>query len=104
MTFTIGPIVKGLTQPFLKPEQLIGDYVFSCEKSLSIDDLIKEVGKLKKVVNNEDYLISLEIIEQELSLERFRKPVLTGMASNLNNCHLCEGFLKKLNIFLTRLN
>ena len=45
-------------------------------------------------------LISLEVIEQELSKEDYRKPVIVGMMSNLNDLSEMKELITKLNHFL----
>ena len=94
-------IVSGLSKPFLKSEQLIG-YSMAEEVGLaSIKELVEEIKLVKrKVTADENLVISLDVIEQELLKENYRKPVIVGMMSNLNDFSEMEELVNKLNHFL----
>ena len=93
-------IVSGLSKPFLKSEQLIGYCVAEEEGSVSVQELLEIIKAIKKDVSDENMLISLEVIEQELSKENYRRPVIVGMMSNLNDLSEMKELITKLNHFL----
>lgn len=93
-------IVNGLTEPFLKAHQLIGYLDIESDSSITAEVLLQEIELLKQETKDKDVSISLEVIEQELSAEDFRKPVIQGMMSNLKNEPLTEVLLVRLNQFL----
>lgn len=94
-------LVKGLTEPFLKREQLVVYNVMECDLSVTSQTLLDAIKLLKKEITNNDLLVSLDVIEQELSLQEYRKPVLTGMMSNLENHGATEKFVLKMKSFLS---
>lgn len=94
-------LVKGLTEPFLKREQLVVYNVMECDLSVTSQTLLDAIKLLKKEITNNDLLVSLDVIEQELSLQEYRKPVLTGMMSNLENHVATEKFVLKMKSFLS---
>ena len=53
-------------------------------ESASAKELVENIKLLKRKVTDENLLISLEVIEQEILKEDYRKPVIVGMMSNLN--------------------
>lgn len=93
-------IVSGLSKPFLKGEQLIGYCVVEEEGLASAKELVGNIKMLKRRVTDENLVISLEVIEQELLKEDYRKPVIIGMMSNLINHAETEELLHQLNVFL----
>lgn len=97
-------IVNGLTEPFLKPYQLIGYTTLENETEITLETLLKEIEALKLQIRDEEVIISLEIIEQELTLEKIRKPVIRGMMSNLIGNPLTKVLLIKLKKFLESVN
>lgn len=100
----VDSIVNGLSKPFLTAEQLLGNHALRCNSPTDIHVLLAEISSLKNKITHEDYLISLEILEQELSRDEYRKPVITGMMSNLRESAPCEGLLKKIELFLSHQN
>jgi TetR/AcrR family transcriptional regulator, cholesterol catabolism regulator len=93
-------IVSGLSKPFLKSEQLIGYCVVEEEGLASSKKLVENIKLLKRKVTDENLLISLDVIEQEILREDYRKPVIVGMMSNLINYVETEELLHQLNRFL----
>lgn len=96
----IDSIVKGLSKPFLTTELLVKNGICGADRSITAEELLKEIKLVKQRVADEDLLISLEVIEQEVSKTNYRKPVLSGMMSNLKNSELTEQFVRKLKQFL----
>lgn len=93
-------IVDGLSEPFLKAHQLIGYPIIDNDAPITVEILLQEVGLLQQGTKDENVLISLEVIEQELSAENYRKPVIQGMMSNLKSHRSAEVLLVRLNQFL----
>ncbi|QUW22780.1 TetR/AcrR family transcriptional regulator [Sporosarcina sp. Marseille-Q4063] len=93
-------IVSGLSKPFLKSEQLIGYCVAEEEGLATAKELVEDIKSVKRKVTDESLLISLDVIEQELSKEDYRKPVIVGMMSNLTNHTETDVLLSKLNTFI----
>ncbi|MCM3410317.1 TetR/AcrR family transcriptional regulator [Metabacillus litoralis] len=52
---------------------------------LTKDDLIREISLVKKKVDNEAFLITLDVIEEEINEDSPRLPVIRGMLSNIKN-------------------
>ena len=97
----IDSLVIGLSEPFLQANQLIGYRNIECADVVSTKEiLLQEIGSLKKCTKDENVYISLEVIEQELSAEKYRKPVVQGMMSNLKTEPLAEVLLVRLKQFL----
>ena len=69
-------IVNGLSKPFLKGEQLIGYCVVEEDGSASVNELVENIKLLKRKITDENLLISLDVIEQEILKEDYRKPVI----------------------------
>ena len=88
-------IVEGLSEPFLKEEQLVGSDV-----SVTAENLLQDIALLKRELTDENLLISLDVIEQELSMKNFRKPVISGMMSNLKSNDQTGALVTKLTQFL----
>jgi TetR/AcrR family transcriptional regulator, cholesterol catabolism regulator len=93
-------IVSGLSKPFLKSEQLIGYCVTEKEGLSSATELMDDINLVKRIVTDENLIVSLDVIEQELLKEDYRKPVIVGMMSNLVNHGETEELLPKLNTFI----
>lgn len=93
-------LVNGLTEPFLKKEQLIGFDLIGSGTFITADMLMEDIALLRLKVTDEAMLISLDVIEKELSSVVCRKPVITGMMSNLNNHEATEKFVFKVKRFL----
>ncbi|MBO1912747.1 hypothetical protein J4G37_49090, partial [Microvirga sp. 3-52] len=53
-------IVAGLSEPFLKSDQLIGYRVNGSNTMITADELLKDIELFKHVVKDEDLLISLD--------------------------------------------
>ncbi len=66
----------------------------------SVKELVENIKLLKRKVTDENLLISLDVIEQEILKEDYRKPVIVGMMSNLINHDETEELLHQLNGFL----
>jgi TetR/AcrR family transcriptional regulator, cholesterol catabolism regulator len=93
-------IVSGLSKPFLKSEQLIGYCVTEKEGLSSATELMDDINLVKRIVTDENLIVSLDVIEQELLKEDYRKPVIVGMMSNLVNHAETEELLHKINTFI----
>ncbi|CAM3149087.1 TetR/AcrR family transcriptional regulator [Filibacter tadaridae] len=95
-------IISGLTEPFLKKEQLLS--FEGTAISITTEELIKDIEMIKRQINDteDEVFISLDVIGQELLTLDFRKPVISGMMSNLDNSELTEGLVRKLVRFLNR--
>ena len=93
-------IVKGLSEPFLNKEQLVGYALMGSDVSITVEVLLKDIELLKREITDEDLLISLDVIEQELSIKDYRKPVITGMMSNLKNHAMTEELVIKIKLFV----
>lgn len=98
----VDSIINGLSEPFLKKEQLIGFNKLWCVKSITVEELLKDITRIKKELTDEDLTISLEVIEQELSSTDYRKPVILGMMTNLERDASLEELLNKLKLLLDR--
>ena len=96
----IDSIVNGLSKPFLTTELLAGIGMCGSAHSVTAEELLKEIKLLKREMADEDLLISLEVIEQELSITTYRKPVILGMLSNFKNNEQTEQLVRKLKKFL----
>lgn len=96
----IDSLVDGLSEPFLKAHQLIGYLNIENDAPLTVKGLLQEIELLKQRMKDKNILVSLEVIEEELSVEDFRKPVIQGMMSNLKTEPLAEVLLVRLNQFL----
>ncbi|WP_438312989.1 TetR/AcrR family transcriptional regulator [Sporosarcina sp. FA9] len=93
-------LVMGLSEPFLKSEQLVGYNRVGSDLLITTKMLIKDIELLKLEITDDDLLVSLDVIQLELSLQEYRKPVLTGMMSNLENHVVTEKVLLKMKLFL----
>jgi len=93
-------IVEGLSEPFLKSEQLIGYNMKESNSSATIEEIFREIELVRRKTADEDLLVSLDVIEQELSLKNYRKPVISGMMSNLKNNDVTDGLVLKLTKFM----
>lgn len=95
-------IINGLTEPLLKKEQLLstGGITFS----ITLEELVKDIEMIKQQIQDteDEVFISLDVIGQELLNPNFRKPVISGMMSNLKNSELSEGVVRKLVRFLNQ--
>lgn len=96
-------IVEGLDEPFLQKEQLIGFGVNMNSLQPTVDDVLNELQALLTYALDEDTKTTLEIIDQELRTEHPRKPLISGMISNLNNVketnqivHSLQSYMKSL--------
>jgi TetR/AcrR family transcriptional regulator, cholesterol catabolism regulator len=96
----IDSIVHGLSKPFLTKALLVRNGMCGGDRSITAEELLKEIKLVKQGIADEDLLISLDVIEQEISTTNFRKPVISGMMSNLKNSELTEQFVRKLKQFL----
>lgn len=96
----IDSIVNGLSKPFLTTELLGGNGLCGGDYSITTDELLIEIQLVKQGIADEDLLISLEVIEQELSTNNYRKPVISGMLSNFKNNEQTEQLVRKLKKFL----
>jgi AcrR family transcriptional regulator len=96
----IDSIVNGLSKPFLTKELLVGNGMCGGGYSITAEELLKEIKLVKQAIEDEDLLISLEVIEQELSTTNYRKPVISGMLSNFKNNEPTEQIVRKLKMFL----
>lgn len=96
----IDSIVDGLSVPFLKSDQLISYNMKGSEVSVTTEEILREIELLKRVITDNDLLVSLDVIEQELSIVGYRKPVISGMMSNFKNNEVTEGLVKKITKFL----
>ncbi|NYF25258.1 TetR/AcrR family transcriptional regulator [Sporosarcina sp. JAI121] len=96
----IDSIVNGLSTPFLTRQLLVGHGMCGGDFTIKVEELLKDIKLLTKGIADEDLIISLEIIEQELSAPNYRKPVLSGMMSNLKKSELTEEFARKIKLFL----
>ncbi|WP_188006608.1 TetR/AcrR family transcriptional regulator [Sporosarcina sp. ANT_H38] len=99
----IDSIVNGLSKPFLTTELLAGIGMCEGAHSVTAEELLKEIKLVKREIADEDLLISLDVIEQELSVTNCRKPVISGMLSNFKNNERTEQLVKKLKMFLNGL-
>lgn len=93
-------IVKGLSEPFLKNEQLVGYDTLDCSALIKVEELLQDIGLIKLGITDEDLFISLDVIEQELAKDDYRKPVILGMVSNLKNAEITVELVRKLKVFL----
>lgn len=89
-------IVEGLTEPFLKEEQLVGYSKASDGVIVPVEELLKDIEFIKGNLTDENIIVSLEVIEQELSSGEVRKPVISGMMSNLKSSVQLDALVKKL--------
>lgn len=96
----LNSIVYGLSEPFLKKEQLIGFEYSLCSTQTTKEDLLSSILILLDEVLKEDIQISLEVIRDELSKDVVRKPVLLGMMMNLKNDRKVSTVMKKLKYFI----
>ncbi|MDA7026772.1 TetR/AcrR family transcriptional regulator [Bacillus sp. CLL-7-23] len=63
--------------------------------------ILQEIDKLKKEVElPEDIIITLEVIEEELKKDVFRKPVIKGMLTNLEKQKNMQGLIERISHFL----
>lgn len=97
-------IVDGLSTPLLKKEQLVGFAIDFSTKHHTKEQLLALITKLKTTVDDDNILISLEVIEQELQSEQPRKPVLNGMLSNFSNAEELASFIKLLQRYMNDLS
>lgn len=94
-------LVNGLSEPFLKAHQLRGYPIIEGDDvAITTEVLLHEIRLLKQCIKDENVFISLEVIEEELSAEDYRKPVVQGMMSNLRTEPLAEILLSRLKLFL----
>ena len=96
----IDSIVEGLSEPFLKFEQVVGYNIKGSELSITVDEILEEIELVKRKITDEDLLVSLDVIKQEISIKDYRKPVISGMMSNLKNNEVTERLIMKLTKFL----
>ncbi|AST91376.1 TetR/AcrR family transcriptional regulator [Sutcliffiella cohnii] len=67
-------------------------------KDESIEDLLKAMRKeVDNYDDNESFLISLEVIEEEFKREHPRKPVISGILSNFQEYPSFEKYINKIN-------
>ena len=90
-----------MSKPFLKSDQLIGYCLSGSAKPITTEELLRDIDLLKKIITEEDSLISLEVIEQELVLKDYRKAVIQGMMSNLKSHEETKELVEKLNLLLS---
>ena len=95
-------IVNGLSEPFLKKEQLVGYDMLDCGASIRVEELLNDIGMVKLGIIDEDLLVSLEVIEQEIVKNNYRKPVISGMIFNLENTEATEELVRKLKLFMAQ--
>lgn len=93
-------IVEGLSEPFLKAEQLIGYNMNRSGPSITIEEIVREFECVRQKVTDEDLLVSLDVIEQEISRKEYRKPVISGMMSNLKNNEVFDELVIKLTEYM----
>ena len=93
-------IIEGLSLPFLKAEQLVGYSMKGSDLSITVEEILREIESVKRNITDEDLLVSLDVIEQELSTKDYRKPVISGMMSNLKNNEVTDGLVMKLTKFI----
>ena len=96
----IDSIVEGLSEPFLRSEQVSGYNMEGSDLSVTAEEILREIELVKRKVTDEDLLVSLDVIMQEISIKDYRKPVVLGMMSNLKNNEVTEGLIMKLTKFL----
>ena len=93
-------IVEGLSKPFLKSEQVVGYNMKECELFFAVEEILQEIGLVKRKITDENLLVSLDVIKQELSRKDYRKPVISGMMSNLKNNEVIDELVMKLTKFI----
>ncbi|ADU29000.1 TetR/AcrR family transcriptional regulator [Evansella cellulosilytica] len=72
------------------------------DQKLTAIDLLEEMkSAVEHVEDNNDILITLEVLEEELSREKPRDVVIQGMLANLNGIAKLESQLKELKSVLT---
>lgn len=64
-------------------------------------DKIKE--EIDRLPNSEEYMVSVEVIEEELKREQPRVPVIQGMLSNLKEVASIDQYIKEMKTLLTNL-
>lgn len=96
----IDSIVEGLSEPFLRSEQVSGYNMEGSDLPVTAEEILREIELVKRKVTDEDLLVSLDVIMQEISIKDYRKPVVLGMMSNLKNNEVTEGLIMKLTKFL----
>lgn len=94
-------IMADLKEPFLVTDQLVmNSEQLSGE---SREKIIKEVQRLRLQYDEEDdSYISLDVIEQELRSDRWRKPVIRGMLAMLADSDEVRDLTEKLNDWMDR--
>lgn len=73
-------LVQGLSRSTLNP--IVPKDIFR-PMPAGKDQLLEDIQKVKENTLPEDITVSLEVIEEELSQDKPRKPIIKGMLSNL---------------------
>ena len=96
-------VVENLNEPFLREEQIIGFGVDLNPLSPSITEILNELQALLDNPFDEDTKTTLEIIEQELRTKEPRKPLISGMLSNLHHVTETSHFVQSLKSYMKSL-
>lgn len=96
-------IIENLEEPFLQEEQILGFSVSLNEKLASKSNVLTAIEQLMLQPLDDHIMTTLEIIKEEVEREHPRKPLLTGMMSNLKEAKEAIQFVQLLQNYITTL-